>query len=137
MLFHACRVDISQLSGLIITSCFCTITDGDQRLSRSAKPTLHQLDLVEGNGRTVRVIRCVAASWEQVAARLHFEPSDISRIERDNPNQCQAACQKMFSEWLAGESLKPISWNTLIKALNEADFSEIASDLGIIINVTP
>ena len=35
----------------------------------------------------------------------------------------------MFSDWLEGKGRQPTTWETLIKALEEADFSEVANDL--------
>ena len=90
---------------------------------------LHQLDLFEGNGSTVRIIKTVAPRWDMIALRLHFSGDDISRIERDHKESVVRACRNMFSEWLEGKGRKPISWNTLIKALKEADYSELASEV--------
>ena len=93
---------------------------------------LHQLDLLEGNGKTVRVIDMVASKWEKVALRLHFSGHDISRIERDH-NKSVRACQTMFTEWLEGKGRKPVTWDTLIKALGEAELSQVARDLEIVL----
>ena len=67
-----------------------------------------------------------------MALRLHFNHSDISKIDRDH-RTCSQACQTMFGEWLEGKGRKPITWNTLLTALREAEFSELASDVETII----
>ena len=90
---------------------------------------LHQLDLLEENGSTVRIIDTVASKWDRIALRLHFSGHDISRIERDHEKSVVRACQAMFSEWLEGKGRQPITWNTLIEALKEAGFSQLASEL--------
>ena len=95
---------------------------------------LHQLDLLERNGRTVRVIDAAAAIWDKVALRLHFEHHDITRIERDHHQQSVLACQTVFGEWLEGKGCQPTSWDTLIKALREAGLSEIVSDLECVLS---
>ena len=92
-------------------------------------PKLHQLDFLEGNGRTVRVIKKVATTWEEVALSLHFEASDVSRIERDNHQQSVQASRVVFSEWLEGRGRQPTTWGTLIKALKEAGLQTVANDL--------
>ena len=97
-------------------------------------PKLHQVDLIDGNGKTVKVIEQAAAKWERVATRLYFESHDISRIKKDNPLQSFEACQTVFIEWLNGKGRKPISWETLIKALKEADLSELAADLEVVLS---
>ena len=64
--------------------------------------------------------------------RLHFEGHKIDTIAA---NYCQSedACRKMFTEWLLGKGRQPITWETVIIALNEAAFGEIASDLSNIL----
>ena len=74
-------------------------------------------------------MKTVAPRWDTFALRLHFSGDDISRIERDHKESVMKACQTMFSEWLEGKGRKPISWNILIKALKEADYSELASEV--------
>ena len=104
--------------------------------SVSSLPEWHQLDLIEGNGKTVRVIKQAAAKWESVATRLHFKIDDLSRIRKDHHQQSQNACQTVFMEWLQGRGRKPTTWDTVIKALEEADLSELAADLKIVFSAT-
>ena len=99
-------------------------------------PKLHQVDLIDGNGKTVKVIEQAAAKWERVATRLYFESHDICRIKKDNPLQSFEACQTVFIEWLNGKGRKPISWETLIKALKEADLSKLAADLEVVLSAS-
>ena len=101
--------------------------------SLSDQPKFHQLDLIEGYKKTVRVIEQSAAKWEKIATRLYFEICDISRIKKDN-NECDAACQTVFVEWLNGRGREPITWNTLIKVLNEAGLAELAADIKLILS---
>ena len=96
-------------------------------------PKMHQIDRIEGNGKVVKVIETVSARWEKVATRLHVDYHIIERIRKDNQHQCEPCCCKMFSEWLNGKGRQPVNWHTLIIALEEANFSELASDLQIIL----
>ena len=82
-----------------------------------------------GNGKTVRVISRASATWERVAIRLHFEGHEINCIQRDQHFQAGNACRTMLTEWLEGRGHQPTTWETLIEALEEADLSELASDL--------
>ena len=112
----------------------------DEVVSLLTLPKPHQLDLIEGNGKTVRVIGRVAADWVRVATSLHFQLHDIRIIQADCPNQCEVACRRMFGEWLAStdedDMRQPVNWDTLIEVLVETNFSEIAADLRSIIIVT-
>ena len=89
----------------------------------------HQLDLIEGNGKKVRVISAMASKWDTMALRLYFDGTDIERIRMDSHHQCESACRKMFQEWLDGNGRKPLTWRTLVKAVHEAGMSECAKDM--------
>lgn len=95
---------------------------------------MSQIDRVEGKDKVIKVIEQVAGRWERVATRLCFEGHNIQRIKRDDNNSCTEACRTMFIEWLNGKGRKPVTWETLIKVLKEAGFSEIASDIEHLFN---
>ena len=99
-------------------------------------PKLHHLDLIEGNGKTVKVIAQSASKWERVALSLHFESHDMSRLSRDYHLQSFEACQTVFTEWLNGKGRKPVTWETVIIALKEAELSELATDLEDILSIS-
>ena len=84
----------------------------------------------------MRVINQAAAKWKSVATRLHFKIDDLSRIGKDYHQQSQNACQTVFMEWLQGRGRKPTTWDTVIKALEEADLSELAADLKIVFSAS-
>ena len=99
----------------------------------SSLPKLHEIDYIESQGKVVRVIEHVASRWVDVATRLYLERHDIDGIAEDTHHQTRKACHRMFGEWLTGKFRKPTNWETLIKALNEAGFSVIASELQTIV----
>ena len=102
----------------------------------SSLPKLHQLDLIDSNGKTVRVIKQAAAKWESVVTRLYFESHDITRIREDYHQQSIKACQTVFIEWLEGRGRKPTTWDTVIKALDEANLSELSADLKVALSAS-
>ena len=83
----------------------------------------------------MRVIKQAAAKWESIAIRLHFESHEISCIKKDTHYQSIDACRILFNQWLQGNGRTPITWNTVIKALEEADLSKLAGDLKIVLGV--
>ena len=93
----------------------------------------HQLDLLTNNEKTVKIINTIAHKWEKLAFRLYFCDSDIARIKRDNTKDCIQACRTVFSEWLHGNGRRPGTWETLIEALKEAEFSVLADDIETIV----
>ena len=82
------------------------------------------------------MIKEVAAMWDEMALRLHFEANDIARIERDHHWQSVQAARVVFSEWLEGKGRQPKTWHTLIAALDEMGFQDISNDLEIIFDVS-
>ena len=76
----------------------------------------------------MKVIERTAADWECVATTLHFEGHEIKTIRADY-HQSADACRNMFIEWLEGKGRQPKSWETVLSALNEAGFGELASDV--------
>ena len=100
----------------------------------SCTPEFHELDLFEQRGKKLKLIKRVAANWEDVATRLHFPGYTIKAISRDCQHQSDQACRSMFTRWLDGEGRKPITWGTLIDALNETDLSSVAQELDKMIN---
>ena len=57
----------------------------------------------------------------------------MKTIRADN-QQCEDACRNMCIEWLEGKGREPKTWQTLLDALKEADFGEVASDLADILS---
>ena len=99
-------------------------------------PKLHQLGCLKLHNRRIRVIEHVASKWESVAIQLHFEGHLIETIKIDSHSQVDSACRKMFIKWLEGIGRQPITWRTLINALDEAGLSNVARELENIINDT-
>lgn len=113
---------------MIISSLQQSVLSGSD-LSLTSKPFLHELDLIEVGEKKIRVIDRVAADWEEVATRLHFEGHEIKRIKKDQHHQCKEACHATFGEWLDGNGREPKNFETLLKVLEEAGFSEFANKL--------
>ena len=101
---------------------------------RKHAPKLHQLDLLESNGKSVKLISIVAGKWEKIATRLYLETHDIERIERNCFYKAESSCRTVFMEWLDGKYRAPVTWDTLIKALEEANFSKVVRDLVFILS---
>ena len=92
-------------------------------------PKLHELQqLVDIDGRTVRVMESVAVKWKDVAAALGFNGSRINSLEADVHHMSEDASREMFIKWLSGEhDLRgPTTWATLVQCLREARLVQIA-----------
>ena len=94
-------------------------------------PKLHELDRIEVNGKTVKVLEGAGNKWDKIATRLHFEHHRISQIWTESQNNTERACCSVFGQWLDGkEGLRtPRTWRTVIKVLRESDLGQLADDL--------
>ena len=95
------------------------------------KPTLEGLSTLSKDGELkVKVMEELAPHWDTtIAIQLNFNVSQIEQIRNDNPNRSLKSCQDMFSRWLTEGFRRPVTWKTLIEALDEADFTVMAQRL--------
>ena len=77
------------------------------------------------------MIEGVAANWEELAYALHFTPSIVRTIRRDNPQDSVSACEEILYQWMSGceGTRQPVTWKTLMESLRDCDFSTLADDL--------
>ena len=90
---------------------------------------LHLLKLQAEGGKEVKILNQVAWKFEEVAYALEFEPGDCRAVLRTTNHDYHKACLKIFEKWLDGEGRKPVTWATLIQALEDADLKEVAREL--------
>ena len=100
-------------------------------------PQLHELQLLTfDNGGELRIMETVAPKWKKVAAAIGFNKERIEAIEEDENHKQEKATFEMFGRWLKGEhSLKPVTWDTLVHCLKEANLQNIAEALSINIQI--
>lgn len=81
------------------------------------------------SGRTVRVVEEISCNWEKLALVLQFRDGVIREVEQDQHFQVEAACRTILQRWLDGESRQPVTWETLIKCLEEIGHVTLVSVL--------
>lgn len=98
------------------------------------RPDLHKLAFLESSNHTVKVIESTAPIWKKLALALEFPQHKIDIIQTDNNNRCEDACRDMLEKWLNGirETLQPVTWRTLIDALQKCDQCELAKSLDLL-----
>ena len=73
----------------------------------------------EGKEVKVRIIEKVREDWWKLVSHLELPDMTVEN-ERAKPYWCAySACYSVFTRWLSGEGRKPLSWDTVIKALKE------------------
>jgi len=80
------------------------------------------------DGREVRIIRDIAAERNNLGLALRYEGPVLTAIEQGAHYQPEPACQEILRRWLQGSGRQPVTWKTLIEALNEV-YPELAKDL--------
>lgn len=86
------------------------------------------LSIGAGEGKEIRIIDSVTSQWEILGIALGFGGEIIEIIKKDHPSDCSGACLDMFRCWIQGKARTP-SWDTLLQALKEVKFVELASKL--------
>lgn len=60
---------------------------------------------------------------------LDFDDSDLNNIERDKGN-VEDCCMELMRRWLQGiVRTTPVTWETLLEAMEDAQFVELARKL--------
>ena len=93
-------------------------------------PTIQQLHELQGkDGKTMRIIDTVAPEWEELAMAMGFPAHVIGTIRRNNLRDAKGATLQILTLWLEGKSSVPVSWESLVDCLYQADFSTVSLDI--------
>ena len=96
-------------------------------------PSLAQLKLMKApNGKRIEIIKTVAPRWLDIGDMLNFDAKGekLKQIRKEEGNRGdEAICRKMFQLWLEGSGIKPILWATLLRILEDSDFTELAAQI--------
>ena len=80
-------------------------------------------------GRVVRVIEEISADWEKLALALRFRGVVIRAVRESEHFQVERACHTILHRWLDGQSLQPVTWDTLVECLEDINHGSLAGDL--------
>ena len=93
-------------------------------------PTIQQLHELQGkDGKTMRIIDTVAPEWEELAMAMGFPALVIGTIRRNNLRDAKGATLQILTLWLEGKSSVPVSWESLVECLHQAEFSNVSLDI--------
>ena len=94
---------------------------------------LAQLKLMQtADGQKIEIIKMVASQWKDVGDLLDFDASGetLQRIQADEgQGGVKSCCRSMFQHWLQGNGVRPASWTTLLKILEDSLFVSLAADV--------
>ena len=88
--------------------------------------------LKTGNGCEVKIIDTVADQWTKLASALGFDMATCESLATGKASD--NACKDMFTYWLrGGQNLRPVTWDWLIKSLEDSDFTELANEISKVV----
>ena len=76
----------------------------------------------------MKIVETIAYRWQDVALALHVEGSVIKSIKESTFSNVEG-CRMMLDRWLKGGYREPVTWETLVEALQEARFVDLADSL--------
>ena len=76
----------------------------------------------------MRVMDVTSGHWSFTAIALGFNEHSIDNIKSSSQN-AREACRMMMTEWLNGAKRKPVTWETLVHALRDAELADLAEQL--------
>ena len=76
----------------------------------------------------MKVRDSTAARWSDLAIQLELPHYEIKTIEHDARDSKKAVDDVIF-QWLIGSARQPVTWRTLLEALQDAEFTALATDL--------
>jgi len=108
-------------------------------LSTDDRPTLPQLMFLKcPDGTIIRIIDETNHKLDKLAlAGLDFKGNELETIKQKSFYKPDSACQELLHDWLQGRAKQPVTWRTLIEALERANFSELVRELNKAFNLQP
>ena len=87
-------------------------------------------------GTIIRIIEKTSHNWYNLGLGLGFEGHVLDAIDLQfrRPND---ACRSVLQDWLLGRGKQPVTWKTLIQALEKANFPALVLELQTAFNVQP
>ena len=85
--------------------------------------------------KELRIYSKIAHKWRQIATQLGFELGEIESIRKNNPFDDRDRVTVVLGRWfenarnLPNASRYPKSWQGLINLLEDAELSEVATEL--------
>ena len=79
--------------------------------------------------KSVKIRQHAACHWKDLACFLDFPRHVVKIIERESDG-LEEAFDELIHRWLSGAegTRQPVSWNTLLLALEEAELNVLAAD---------
>ena len=78
---------------------------------------------------SIKVVQEIASEWEVVARQLDVSEAVIRQFKRAKSGRLEEQCIDSLVLWLDGACKKPVTWETLVAVLFNAQYSTLARKL--------
>ena len=105
-----------------------------QNIVPAGQPTLPELVRFRGQKRIINIPQQISTHCRMFGILL-LEDSNGARISaifehcRDNPEKINLA---ILQEWVEGSGKQPVTWDTLVEVLRDAELTVLASDIAAV-----
>ena len=85
-----------------------------------------------GQEKQLKVIETIASKWKKLGITFGVPQSVLNGYEQEHRDQelrCYAVLQRWLEDGSTPKDNYPVSWNGLIKALNDSSLSVVADEL--------
>lgn len=98
-------------------------------ISIGSKPKMKHLQYIPDLSGSIRVVQEIASEWEVVARQLDVSEAVIRQFKRAKSGRLEEQCIDSLVLWLDGACKKPVTWETLVAVLFNAQYSTLARKL--------
>ena len=93
------------------------------------RPKMNELFCIrDKRDRRIKLISTVQTNLTALGLVLGLDYSTIQSIEQRNHPQ-ETSCTEILDHWLKGNGRTPVTWKTLLEALRDCSFMQLADDL--------
>ena len=112
----------SAIQRVIITSVLCA----------DEQPTMMELSCLETSTKgRINIIREIGTNYHSLGTHLLQDRTGarVANISSNKGTSTEEATQEILRQWLEGSGQLPVTWMTLIEALEKAELHRLAQDI--------
>lgn len=99
-------------------------------LYTDGKPTLRQLKKFPGQRKTINIVEHIAISNDFGTYLLQDDEGvKVPGIIKANHHDPALVADAILREWIAGKGVVPVTWETLLECLRDAELNTLANDI--------
>ncbi len=81
------------------------------------------------DGKIIDLVTEIGTDYKKLGYILLDSDKKVASIEASKSQQVEAIVDEILKEWLKGDGKRPVTWDTLAKALGESGLRTLAEDI--------